>query len=270
MKKIKNIIALLALSTISLPFAPLTSVKAATTPIQVQKETSNSSNSSKLNVSYSSITPTDATISSDTTGDTTTGTNPTSTVSVTVLSGFLTLEAVPDFNFGAMMVGSTGQLKNNTVDSTNHDLTAQDGNADGLLEVIDSRNQKSAIPGFSLSASMGSLHSSTSATDTTELNAILHLSSMPLLDGDKNNVSSTSEDMKTESATISSNKNTAQIMNLQAGTYNAGLISAAFNTPDSASLQVLNNSKATTSENSAKNMNAIITWTLTTTPVATN
>lgn len=103
MKKIKKIITLLVLSTISLSFAPLTSVKAATTPIQVQKEKSSSSNNSKLNVSYSSITPTDATISNDTTGDTTTSKSPTSTVSVTVLSGYLTLEAVPDFNFGAMM-----------------------------------------------------------------------------------------------------------------------------------------------------------------------
>lgn len=137
--------------------------------------------------------------------------------------------------------------------------------------MIDSRNQKSTMPGFSLSASMSSLYPSNSAADTTKLNAILHLSSIPLLDGDKNNVSSTSKDMKTEPATISSNNNTAQIMNLQAGTYNAGLISAAFNTPDSASLQVLNNSKATTdNKNSAKNMNAVITWTLTTTPVATN
>lgn len=57
---------------------------------------------------------------------------------VYLISGFLTLDDVPDFNFGTVAVGSTGYLVNNS------GAIGDDGNSDGVLQVTDSR---STVPG---------------------------------------------------------------------------------------------------------------------------
>lgn len=245
MKHLKSIIRLLVLTCLSLPLTPLTTVKAADA-IQVDNTTSS---------------------------DTTTATDSkTSTVKVTVLSGYLSLDAVPNFNFGNVALGSTVKLENNTHDSDEFTGSASngiDGNDKGLLQVTDSRNltSKENMPGFTVSASITDLND---AKGDISLSDILHLSSMPLLDGDNNNVSNTSSNLYTKEASLSSiTKNTEQIINLQKGTYNPGVIKANFNTPDSASMTVPQDSSYS-GDKTTKKMNAVITWKLTTTPTVTS
>jgi len=246
MKLIKNVILLLAMVSFSMSTLPLTTAKAADTSVQP--------------VADESVIE-----------------KKTSTVTVTVVSGVLTLDKVPDFNFGTMARGTTVKLKSNTADTEgfNSDTIGEDGtttNPEGYLQVTDSRNllPETEMPGFTLTASMGKLMTA-NASESEALNAILHLSAIPLVDGDNVNVSSTGVDAKTKAASISSGSTAQTVMALKKGEYNAGVIRAQYNTPDSASLESFSNSTGGSSdEPSGKNMNAIITWTLNANPVATN
>jgi len=251
MKLIKNVILLLAMVSFSMSTLPLTTAKAADTSVQP--------------VADESVIE-----------------KKTSTVTVTVVSGVLTLDKVPDFNFGTMARGTTVKLKSNTADTEGFkpDTIGEDGtttNPEGYLQVTDSRNllPETEMPGFTLTASMGQLktaNASESTADASEsLDAVLHLSAIPLVDGDNVNVSSTGVDAKTKAASISSGSTAQTVMALKKGEYNAGVIRAQYNTPDSASLESFSNSTGGSSdEPSGKNMNAIITWTLNANPVATN
>ncbi|MGQ2375708.1 hypothetical protein [Companilactobacillus zhachilii] len=278
MKIFKNIVRLLVLTSLSMSLTPLTTAKAATNDAIKVNNTTNS-----LAIAYSAnTTPTTEAASTDTSSNTTTtkadGSPATSTVSVTVLSGILTLEAVPDFNFGTMTVGSIGKLKSNVVNTdgftvdngTNtSDATAgRDGNTDGTLSVIDSRNNLKDMPGFTLSAAIGKLNPTNTDGGST-LDAILHLNPMPLINEENNNVSNSATPLKTDKISVSSvTGNSAPVMNLTKGSYNGGLIKATFNTPDSASLEIPNTADNT--KTSAKNMNAVVTWTLNAAPATTN
>jgi hypothetical protein len=258
---------------------PLTTAKAATNNEAIKVNNTTDS----LAIAYSAnTTPTTEAASTDTSSNTTTtkadGSPATSTVSVTVLSGILTLEAVPDFNFGTMTVGSIGKLKSNVVNTdgftvdngTNtSDATAgRDGNTDGTLSVIDSRNNLKDMPGFTLSAAIGKLNPTNTDGGST-LDAILHLNPMPLVNEENNNVSNSATPLKTDKISVSSvTGNSAPVMNLTKGSYNGGLIKATFNTPDSASLEIPNTADNT--KTSAKNMNAVVTWTLNAAPATTN
>lgn len=271
MKWFKNVVRLLLLVSLSLSLSPLTTAQAATKALQVQNDTNS------ITTTYSALPESESTAvaeSDTTTSDSTTddgNTTAQSNVSVTVLSGILTLEAVPNFNFGSLMANSTGKLKSNTTDTTgftNGSTAGIDGNDDGLLEVIDSRNMTSDMPGFTLTASMGPLK--TIDTDTSaDLDAILYLSAIPLLNGNQQNISNSSKDLSTQAATIDSTKQDAPatVMNLEKGSYNAGIVSAKFNTPDSAKLHVGGTNDGT--EQSAKKRNAVITWTLSAKPSVT-
>ncbi|AYE37456.1 hypothetical protein D1B17_01775 [Companilactobacillus zhachilii] len=279
MKIFKNIVRLLVLTSLSMSLTPLTTAKATTNNEAIKVNNTTDS----LAISYSAnTTPTTEAASTDTSSNTTTtkadGSPATSTVSVTVLSGILTLEAVPDFNFGTMTVGSIGKLKSNVVntdgftvdDGTNtSDATAgRDGNTDGTLSVIDSRNNLKDMPGFTLSAAIGKLNPTNTDGGST-LDAILHLNPMPLVNEENNNVSNSATPLKTDKISVSSvTGNSAPVMNLTKGSYNGGLIKATFNTPDSASLEIPNTADNT--KTSAKNMNAVVTWTLNAAPATTN
>jgi hypothetical protein len=279
MKIFKNIVRLLVLTSLSMSLTPLTTAKAATNNEAIKVNNTTDS----LAIAYSAnTTPTTEAASTDTSSNTTTtkadGSPATSTVSVTVLSGILTLEAVPDFNFGTMTVGSIGKLKSNVVNTdgftvdngTNtSDATAgRDGNTDGTLSVIDSRNNLKDMPGFTLSAAIGKLNPTNTDGGST-LDAILHLNPMPLVNEENNNVSNSATPLKTDKISVSSvTGNSAPVMNLTKGSYNGGLIKATFNTPDSASLEIPNTADNT--KTSAKNMNAVVTWTLNAAPATTN
>lgn len=214
----------------------------------------------------------------DTTGDTQTstadGTIPTATsnVSVEILSGILTLERVPDFAFGATMLGSTAKLQSNLVASDDIPDTTpsgQDGNDEGVLKMIDSRtetNNDGTGPGFSLSASISQLNPYNNGEKS--LNTILHLSSLPLVDQNNENIStSTSKDLKTQAGDLdSATGSNPTLINLQSGTYRTGVIRALFNTPDSATLEIPNQDNDNTS-GTVKKYNAVVTWTLNAAPV---
>ena len=254
MKLLKNIIRILALTSLSLSLTPLTTAKAA--------------DANAISVNTSDLTKSDdSVVTSLAANDTTVADSKVSTVTVTVLSGYLTLDAVPDFNFGNIALGTTAKLKNNTADTTGIENPGEDGNTKGLLQVTDSRNltSKEDIPGFNLSAKMGSLV----GADNTSLDAILDLSSMPLLDSNNNNVSSSSTNLSTQAASLTSNASTTStVMDLKKGSYNPGVIKAGFNTPDSASM-TLPKSSDYSYDKSSKNMNAVVTWILTANPTVT-
>ncbi|WP_125772189.1 WxL domain-containing protein [Companilactobacillus furfuricola] len=77
-----------------------------------------------------------------------------SDANVQVISGFLSLDAVPDFSFGRAIEGNTAELLNG------QSAIQDDGNQDGLLQITESRTADSKEPGspnkgFTLSAQLG-------------------------------------------------------------------------------------------------------------------
>jgi len=270
MKTLKNIIRIAALASLSLSISPLTTAKAAAADaIQVTKT-----------AGTTTVNPT-ATDGSDivTKLASTDPESPETTVSVTVVSGVLTLDAVPDFNFGTMAKGTTVKLKNNVADTSGFqaEKIGQDGTVnspEGYLQMTDSRNLTNPedMPGFTLTASMGKLMTSdydATAGTGSSLDAILHLSALSLKDTDNNNVSNSGVDLKTEAAKISSTDDTPQtIIDMKRASYKPGVIRAQYNTPDSASLTSMSDG-TTSTDASSKNMNAVITWTLTANPTVT-
>ncbi|WP_125588069.1 WxL domain-containing protein [Companilactobacillus jidongensis] len=220
------------------------------------------------------VTDTTATSTDSSTSQTTQAGDPAySNVSVDILSGILTLEQVPDFAFGSTMLGSTVKLQSNVVDTTDMSSSTpvgEDGNSNGVLKMIDSRtaqNNDGTGPGFSLSASMTKLNPYVAGDKS--LDAILHLSSLPLIDQNKENIvfKSSDADLKTNAGDLdSATASDPTLINLQSGTYRAGVIQALFNTSDSATLEIPNQDNDNTS-GTVKKYNAVITWTLNAAPV---
>lgn len=233
MKIFKNIVRLLVLTSLSLSASPLTTAKAADTVVKDSKD---------------------------------------STVSVTVLSGILTLDAVPDFSFGSMMPGTTAKLASNTIDASElegNSNVGEDGNSSGILQMTDSRNltTKENIPGFTLSAAITELQ----GADGSTMPVSLTLNPLPLLNEKDENISTSSTDLMTNKSVISSEMgSTNDIIDLGKGEYNPGIIRAKFNTPDSASLTIPTPKEGIGNVKQAKNMNAVVTWTLTAKPSVTN
>lgn len=277
MKILKNIVRLLALASLSLSISPLTTAKATTVYNGLGTSGGTADTSSSSDTTSGGTADTGSTTGDDTT---TTDKEAQSTVTVNVLSGILTLDAVPDFSFGSMMIGSTAKLASNTVDTTgfntdkdNGPITAgKDGNSDGVLQMTDSRNTSGSdnMPGFTLTASMGKLQESDPSADSA-LIAILNLSAIPLVDNDNENVSNTESNLYTKDAAITSGDNTATVIQMEKGKYRPGIIKAKFNTPDSASLTIPKDGQSVTASKdpSAKKMNAVVTWTLSANPSVT-
>lgn len=267
MKSIKKIIYLLVLASLGLSLTPLTTVQAADTKALTVQNSLDSTSSDNSTDSKSIVTALDATTDA--------ADSKASNVSVTVLSGILTLDAVPDFNFGNMAPGSTVKLKSNDADVSDFNTDKDsgtvnagiDGNKNGYLQVTDSRNltDSSNMPGFQLTASIGQLQTS---DNTQTLDDILHLNSLNLVNSNDENVSNSGSTLKTNDVDISSLDGKAQtVMNLKKGEYNPGVIRATYNTPDSANLTIPSSSS---SSKEAKNMNAVVTWTLTASPSVTS
>ncbi|WP_334331815.1 MULTISPECIES: WxL domain-containing protein [unclassified Companilactobacillus] len=267
MKPFNKIIRLLALTSLIIAATPLTQVKAADSADAITVQNG---------FSDSTTTGTTDAITYESNADE--SNQKTSTVTVTVLSGILTLDAVPDFNFGTMSKGTTVKLKNNTANTDGFttgsddgsDNAGIDGNSDGYLQVTDSRNltDPSNMPGFQLSASIGKLNIASNETSES-LDAILHLSALNLVDDEDKNVTNSDTLLKTKAVDISSvDGNDQTVIDMKSGTYNPGVIRAKYNTPDAASLTIPND--GTGSTKSSKNMNAVVTWTLTASPSVTN
>ncbi|APX71295.1 WxL domain-containing protein [Companilactobacillus allii] len=182
-------------------------------------------------------------------------TTKTSTVSVNVLSGDLSLDAVPSFSFEKIEAGSSVNLKDNSSDGD----VVVDGNSSGILQVTDSRKNS---PGFILSARLNSFSNNNSNDNFT-----MTLNSQELYDDSGDNISTSSDDLTTEKAKLDagSNQNT-EVMNLNSGSYRSGTITTSFTSPDSASLYTPSNASDL---NSSSRHSSTIVWTLTPKPSTT-
>lgn len=196
-----------------------------------------------------------------------------SNANVTVVSGILTLDAVPDFGFGNGAAGSTVTLKNNDRDA-NADASAEDGNNEGLLQVTESRVDKDNVaPGFTLTAALAPFTSKQDASGTGVNDFTLNLASQGLVDGKGENVTtstSTSGAINSEAAALTSDSKAGNVMSLKAGTYKTGSISTNFTKADGdkaagATLDIPDDAGkvSTPDKASAKSFNSTITWTLT-------
>ncbi|MFC6323790.1 WxL domain-containing protein [Companilactobacillus baiquanensis] len=227
---------------------------------------------------------TSATVASDGTSTAADGTvvdSKTSTVSVTVLSGILTLDAVPDFSFRAVDGAKVGLLSN-TTDNTNNTAGAatandgeSDGNNSGLLQVTDSRvsitgDQSATSAGFTLGASISSLQPFDSQ-DKPISGFSLTLNPQALVDDQGNDIDSNNSFTIFSKKAVISDTNTSDtnVIDLNAGQYTPGVVSAIFSQfTDGASLYLPKGSTGT-SRASEQKYNAVITWTLTPKPQST-
>lgn len=231
---------------------------------------------------------TSATVASDGSSKAADGTvvdSKTSTVSVTVLSGILTLDAVPDFSFRAVDGAKVGLNSNTTdfKDNTNNAATANNGNSDGnntgLLQVTDSRvsfdtgNDRYVAhsAGFTLGASISSLEPF-NAKDSPISGFELTLNPQALVDDKGNNINPINHDgiyIFSKKAILSdTNKGDTNVIDLKPFEYNPGVISANFSQfTDGASLYLPKNSAGR--RTSEQKYNAVITWTLTPKPKST-
>lgn len=80
-----------------------------------------------------------------------------SDANVKVIDGFLVLNNVPDLGFGVAIAGNTVKLHDG------NSMRDDDGNAQGILEVVDSRKTDSAN-GFTVTASLGEFADSQNTT----------------------------------------------------------------------------------------------------------
>lgn len=115
---------------------------------------------------------------------------------VRLISGYLTLDRVPDFNFGTVAAGTPGQLQNNSGAITD------DGNSNGILKVTDSRSttgSSAGAPGtsgaysrdgmgYTVSVALGSFWSLTNGqrTGTSGFTSGFQLHIPTLTNSDKN------------------------------------------------------------------------------------
>lgn len=199
-----------------------------------------------------------------------------SNVNVTVVSGLLTLDAVPDFGFGNGASGSTISLKNNDAEGS-----AADGNKQGILQVTDSRAaqadgetpstvKKGDTPGFSLQAQLAAFTTDSTPADDTQLsNFTMKLNPQEVLDGAGDAASTGATPMKTDLATLKSDGKTPDtVMNPTAGSYKVGSLVAKYTGEnDGATLTIPE--KLTTNDaanSSAASYKSVITWTLNAAP----
>lgn len=100
----------------------------------------------------------------------------TSDASVNVIDGYLILQSVPNFGFGAAIAGSTANL----VNYKKSGKTANDGSESGLLTILDSRHSTGKNTdrmdgmGFNLSVKLGQFTNSSSPSTATRDNFVLN------------------------------------------------------------------------------------------------
>lgn len=200
----------------------------------------------------------------------------TSTVSVQIISGILTLDKVPDFNFGSTVLGGTTSLKSNSVtdipsDFTDNEKNGIDGSDNGMVQITDSRSNADtgSTSGFILSASISPLYPYDTSKGTITGNT-LTLNSTPLVDSTNTNVSTSTKDLKTSKANISdTDTGSASLIDLAAGSYRMGTVAAKWQSANDASLFVNGSSSSRDSTAKVSKYNAVITWRLAPQPTIT-
>lgn len=186
-----------------------------------------------------------------------------SNASVTVVTGVLTLDYVPDFNFGTAASGGTVNLKDNTKDEAT--AVGQDGNEAGTLQVTEGR---STAPGFSLSASLGQFQDQDkNVVASGDDPFTLTLGAVDLFNGPDKLTNAAGKQLQTTAQTLkesSDGTDTGKVMSFAKG--DDGYVGnaqyqATFKDPSSAQLHVSKNAKGT-ADKSAISYNAKVTWKL--------
>lgn len=187
----------------------------------------------------------------------------TSDANVQVVSGFLSLDAVPDFSFGRAIAGKTANLING------QSAIKDDGNQDGLLQITESRktdgdpkDPAAKNTGFNLSAQLGQFENSANP-ETKNSDFKLNLMAQPLRSAEDGSPAG----INTNAVTLNADGKTTQ--NVLSATPKDGLYGTykvLFNSNDSASLYV---PKGTDTQDSVSKWKGVITWTLSTTAAQT-
>ena len=199
----------------------------------------------------------------------------TSNAAVKVVNGVLVLNEVPDFNFGSAVEGQTKNL----VDNSRVDADAQghDGNSDGNLSVLESRDLTKAT-GFKLQAQLGDfVDASTGKKQALSAGNAFILNLLPQSVTDGQNVIT---GLTTDNVSLNSNDSAAStVMNVskdKLGTnYKDGEYLTTYNAADNATGKKAGATLTIPSDISASStgkvssLNAPVTWTLTTTPETT-
>ncbi|MQS89150.1 WxL domain-containing protein [Companilactobacillus mishanensis] len=171
----------------------------------------------------------------------------TSEANVQIVSGFLTLDMVPDFSFGTVISGGKTNLKPATV-STIKD----DGNSQGILQVSETRD---TAKGFVVTAELAGFRADGKGDEQKDFT--LALTKQALVDQDGKNIAGASS----KQATITSDNKPVEVINLADGAYNKGQIRAIFNNSDAAQLSV---GKSSVTGQKKQAYSSVITWKLAT------
>ncbi|CAJ1182812.1 WxL domain-containing protein [Companilactobacillus nantensis] len=200
----------------------------------------------------------------------------TSNAAVKVVTGVLVLDQVPDFNFGTAVSGQQKDLVDNTRPA---DAKSVDGNADGNLSVLESRDV-TKTNGFTLTAQLGQFTDANGNPVSGDGAFTLNLLSQPVSNGKETITDDSGNQLTTQAAALKSSTTTpssvgaaADVMTIdnKSTAYKAGQYLAKFNSASTsadkkagANLVIPN-----ISDHSAavKSLNAPITWTLKTNAV---
>ncbi|MFD1417771.1 WxL domain-containing protein [Companilactobacillus keshanensis] len=186
-----------------------------------------------------------------------------SDANVTVISGLLTLDKVPDFGFGTAAAGSKVDLQNNS------SAIDDDGNQSGILQVTDSRTDATTktTAGFNVTAQLGTFNHTENDVDTPATGDFL-LALKPVQLTTSTAPKDVIQGQKSTAATLTSGDKTDHtVMDLAAGNYANGAIIAQFaaetGSPNSNAQLTVPAEAGNSSTASAKSYQAPITWTLT-------
>lgn len=236
--------------------APATTAFAATTSGQYDKDTGevtpvkNGTEAGSLNLSSTVAIAMDSADGS-TVGEATGQSN----VNVNVLSGVLSLSAVPDFGFGSGAAGTTVNLLDNNADGI-----GEDGNAEGNLSVIDSRDTQS---GFTVAAQLGDFTTGDPAVKASGFQ--LQLNPVAMSNSASN---SNLNNFNTLQGVTNDSGQSTTVMNALSGAYKKGTVTAQFKDAADAALYIPNAAGSATGTSTAKAYKGTVTWTLTTKPQA--
>lgn len=186
-----------------------------------------------------------------------------SNVNLRVVNGLLVLKAVPNFGFGTVASGAqTASLEPNAATSG----SAEDGNDEGNLSVVDSRaaDTNGMGKGFQLSATLNGFVDSEGNAGAGD-GFTMDLAAKKLINDQEASIGGTNVSaLTTEGATLKKGV-ASDIISLAAGSYTTGAVNAVF---DKSSDATLNLGGAATAKENINSYKGTITWTLNAAPKA--
>ena len=172
-----------------------------------------------------------------------------SDANVKVIDGFLVLNSVPDLGFGVAIAGNTVKLHDG------NSMRRDDGNDQGTLEVVDSRDGENAN-GFTVTASLGQFANTQNVNfDTSKGNFVLTLNNVGVAQQKEFGAESTIKGLSLTAGDADATKNSGTV--LKAAANSRGTHTFVYrNTTTDATLSVPAGA-------AADEYSASITWTLT-------